>query len=87
MPAVVMSNQLTMVVPPSIIGAILGLAAYNFSMALTQNMVISLVVLIVISLAFPAVYVDRSPRCVYCFNRVALGAQFCPHCGRIQPEA
>ena len=81
-----MSDQLTLVIPPHVIGAILGLAIFNLLMALTQNFIISLGALVIISLAFPNFYVDRSPRCVYCFNRIALGAQFCPHCGRIQPE-
>ncbi len=75
-----------MVISPTVIGAVMGLAAFNLTMAILHNMIIALVVLIVVSLAFPNLYVDRSPRCVYCFDKIALGAQFCPHCGRIQPE-
>ncbi|MHA2503898.1 MAG: hypothetical protein ACXAE3_13645 [Candidatus Kariarchaeaceae archaeon] len=82
-----MSDQLTFVVSPHVIGAVLGFAMFNLSMALTQSFIIATIALVVVSLAFPNFYVDRSPRCVYCFNRVATGAQFCPHCGRIQPES
>jgi len=82
-----MSETLTFVLPPTIIGGILGLAAYNLSMAIFQNQIISLVLLVLVVLIFPFFYVDRSPRCVYCFGRIAAGAQFCVHCGRIQPEA
>ena len=26
------------------------------------------------------------PKCIYCFGRTSVGAEFCAHCGRIQPN-
>ena len=81
-----MSETLTVAVPPVIIGGVLGMAIYNISMAIFQNFMVSTFLLLVVVIIFPMLYVDRSPRCVYCFGRIASSAQFCVHCGRIQPE-
>ena len=72
---------------PVVMAGVLGLAMFNLSMAIFQNLIISLLIAVIVTIVFPMVYVDRSPRCVYCFGTISAGAQFCAHCGRIQPES
>jgi len=82
-----MSDSVSMVLSPSLVGALFGLAGYNLSMAIFHNILIAIPICIIVTIAFPLLYLDSSPRCVYCFGKIAAGAQFCPHCGRIQPKS
>ncbi|MEK9715914.1 MAG: hypothetical protein VW394_04050 [Candidatus Heimdallarchaeota archaeon] len=71
---------------PQLFSILVGIAVFNIVTALFQNFIVSIIFMILVIVLLPFLINKILPKCIYCFGRTSVGAEFCAHCGRIQPN-